>query len=191
MKTSLFSSTVGDIAANLAFINNYSATTNPGASNDTTQGYQVGSVWINVSSGAIFTCIVATAAAAVWDSGGVIAPSQATPTAKTVSATLTAAELLAGIITVTQGSGAPSAQQLPSGTAIQTALTANYPVNGYFDFSVINLGGASEVASITVNTDVTIVGNAAIPVPATGAQSSGRFRCRKTADHVFVVYRIA
>ena len=60
-----------------------------------------------------------------------------------------------------------------------------------FDFSVINLGGASEVASITVNTDVTIVGNAAIPVPATGVQSSGLFRARKTADHVFVVYRIA
>lgn len=116
---------------------------------------------------------------------------QAAPTAKTVSATLTAAELLAGIITVTQGAGAPSAQQLPTGTAIQAALPSDFAVGDSFDFSVINLGAASEVASITVNTDVTIVGYATIDVAAATASGSGRFRCRKTADHVFVVYRIA
>jgi hypothetical protein len=116
---------------------------------------------------------------------------QGAPAAKTVSATLTAAELLSGIITVTQGAGAPSAQQAPTGTAIQAALPSDFAAGDSFDISIINLGGASEVASLTVNTDVTIVGNAAIPVPATGVQSSGMFRFRKTADHVFVAYRIA
>lgn len=116
---------------------------------------------------------------------------QAAPTAKTVSATLTAAELLAGIITVTQGAGAASNQQVPTGTAIQDALPIDFAVGDSFDVSVINLGAASEVAALTVNTDVTIVGNAAIPIAATGVQSSGLFRFRKTADHVFVAYRIA
>lgn len=122
---------------------------------------------------------------------GLLAIGQGAPAAKTTSGLLTAANVLAGIITVTQGAGAPSAQQMPTGTDLQAGLPANFAIGDAFDFSVINLGGASEVASITVNTDVTIVGNAAIPIPATGVQSSGRFRARKTADHVFVIYRIA
>lgn len=122
---------------------------------------------------------------------GLLSQRQGAPAAKTTSATLTAAEVLSGIITVTQGAGAASAQQMPTGTALQDALPADFAIGDSFDFSVINLGGASEVASITVNTDVTIVGNAVIPVPASNVQSSGRFRARKTADHVFVIYRIA
>ena len=268
MKTTLFSSVIGDIGVDLAFVNNLEATTDPTTSSDSSQGYQAGSTWINTTAKRSFTCVSAAVGAAQWNETGfsgtpgqVTAPAASTgtgaggdallqggaggstsgsggaskvtggagsggnanggstvltggaangsgvnggvrvesifirniaaPTAKTVSATLTAAELLALMITVTQGSGAPSAQQLPTGTAIQAALPGDFAVGDSFDFSVINLGGASEVASITVNTDVTIVGNAAIPVPATGVQSSGLFRARKTADHVFVVYRIA
>lgn len=121
---------------------------------------------------------------------GLVSKPQGAPTAKTVSATLTAAELLAGIITVTQGSGANSAQQVPTGTAIQAALPADFAAGDSFDVSIINLGGASETASLTVNTDVTIVGRATIDVAAATASGSGIFRFRKTADHVFVVYRI-
>lgn len=121
---------------------------------------------------------------------GLLIRSQGAPAAKTVSATLTAAELTSGIITVTQGAGAASAQQSPTGTAILAGLPADFAVGDSFDVSIINLGAASEVASLTVNTDVTIVGNAAIPVPATGVQSTGVFRFRMTAAHVFVAYRI-
>jgi len=266
MKTSLFSSVIGDVAINLALINNPTATTDPGVNDDVSAGYTAGSTWVNVTGSRVWTCVSNADGAAVWvqsgqAAGDVIAPdastptgngsaalvrggaggttsgdggpsqvtggaatagngnggsvvltpgakngsginggirneglvirSQGAPTAKTVSATLTAAELLAGIITVAQGAGAPSAQQVPTGTAIQAGLPADFAVGDSFDVSVINLGGASEVASITVNTDVTIVGNAALPVPATGVQSSGMFRFRKTADHVFVAYRIA
>lgn len=113
------------------------------------------------------------------------------PTAKTTSATLTAAEVLTGIITVTQGAGANSAQQMPTGTDLQAALPADFAVGDSFDFSIINLGGASETATLTVNTDVTIVGRAVVDVAAATASGSGRFRVRKTGDHVFVVYRIS
>lgn len=242
-KATLFaSSNNSDLPVNFAAINKLDATVDPGASNDSSQGYEAGSIWVNVTGGRVWTCKSAAVGAAVWlasgaAAGSFIAPAgspatvtggvasatngdgssvvltggakngtgangavrvesllvraQGAPAAKTVSATLTAAELLSGIITVTQGAGAPSAQQVPTGTAIQDALPADFAIGDSFDVSVINLGGASEVASLTVNTDVTIVGNAAIPVPASGVQSSGMFRFRKTADHVFVAYRIA
>jgi hypothetical protein len=49
---------------------NFAATSNPTTSDDDVAGYAVGSVWINVSSGAVFTCVDATTNAAVWASGG-------------------------------------------------------------------------------------------------------------------------
>lgn len=117
--------------------------------------------------------------------------SQATPTAKTVSATLTAAELLARIITVNQGASGASNLQSPTGTAIQNALPGDFAVGDSFDVHIINISSnAAEIASLTVNTDVTIVGTAAVAAIAAGVASQGTFRFRKSADHVFVAYRI-
>ena len=242
-KATLFaSSNNSDIPVDFAAVNKLDATVDPGVSDDSSQGYEAGSIWVNVTGSRVWTCKSAAVGAAVWlasgaAAGSFIAPAgspatvtggaatetdgdgssvvltggakdgtgaagvvrveslltrtQGAPAAKMVSATLTAAELLSGIITVTQGAGAASNQQVPTGTAIQDALPADFAIGDSFDVSVINLGGASEVASLTVNTDVTIVGNAAIPVPASNVQSSGLFRFRKTADHVFIAYRIA
>ncbi len=120
---------------------------------------------------------------------GILLRTQAVPAAKTTSATLTVAELLSGIITVTNSTA--SAQQSPTGTAIQNALPSDLAVGDSFDVSIINLGSSTGVATLTVNTDVTIVGNAAVPVPTVGTESSAIFRFRKSADHVFVAYRIA
>ncbi len=117
--------------------------------------------------------------------------SQGAPAAKTTSATLTAAELLSGIVTVHQGAAGASNQQVPTGTAIQTALPAGFAVGDSFEVTFINISSnAAEIASLTVNTDVTIVGTAAIAAIAAGANSQGTFRFRKTADHVFVAYRV-
>lgn len=123
---------------------------------------------------------------------GLIVRQQGAPNAQTVSALLTAANILTGIVTVLQGAAGASALQMPTGTAIQNALPADFGTNDSFDFSVINLSAVSaESASITVNTDVTIVGSAAIPAQASNVQSQGLFRVRKTGNHVFVVYRMA
>lgn len=113
------------------------------------------------------------------------------PAAKTTSGLLTGAEVAAGMITVTQGGGANSAQQLPTGTNLQNALPADFAVGDSIDLAVINLGGASETATLTVNTDITIVGRAIVDVAAATASGSGLFRIRKTADHVFVAYRVS
>ena len=46
--------------------NNFSATTDPTVNDDTADGYQVGSLWVNTTSDAAFICVDATNGAAVW-----------------------------------------------------------------------------------------------------------------------------
>lgn len=117
---------------------------------------------------------------------------QAAPAAKTVTAGITAAELVAGLITTT-GVTAPSIHQLPTGTEIDAAIPG-IATGDAFDFTIINTGtGASDDAIITVNTDVTIVGNPTVGAltDATIISGSGRFRARRSAANTYVVYRMA
>ena len=51
-------------------LNNFSATTIPSVTNDSSAGYSVGSVWINVNTDKAYTCVDATAGAAVWNEAG-------------------------------------------------------------------------------------------------------------------------
>lgn len=117
---------------------------------------------------------------------------QGVPAAKTVTAAITAAELVAGLITTT-GVTAPSVHQLPTGTLIDAELPG-IATGDSFDFYIINTGtGASDDATITVNTDVTIVGNPTIGslTDATIIEGSAHFRARRSAANTYVVYRLA
>ncbi|MFA6400865.1 MAG: hypothetical protein WCX31_04460 [Salinivirgaceae bacterium] len=49
-----------------AIQNNYVATTAPAATNDNTEGYVVGSRWIDVTNDNIYDCVDATTDAAIW-----------------------------------------------------------------------------------------------------------------------------
>ncbi len=53
-------------AAPAPALNNLAATAAPGASDDSGDGYGIGSVWINVTLDVAYQCVDATAAAAVW-----------------------------------------------------------------------------------------------------------------------------
>jgi hypothetical protein len=117
---------------------------------------------------------------------------QGAPAAKTVTAGITAAELVGGLITTT-GVSAPSLHQLPTGTEIDAVLPG-VATGDSFDFSIINTGtGASDDATIQVNTDVTIVGNPTMGAltDATIISGSGRFRARRSGTNTYVVYRLA
>lgn len=272
-KLTIWDPSVGERPANLALTNNFAAITNPGVSNDSSQGYTPGSEWINTVTNEAFKCTANAVGAAVWElmttgsstPGQLVAPAASTvtgagsaalvkggaggstsgsggtatvsggagtagnanggdlsltggakngsgvdgavrlgaagqtvfinqgaPTAKTTSATLTAAEVLAGIITVAQGGGAASAQQLPAAAALDTALPTSVAGDA-FDFSVINISTvAAESASLTTNTNLTLVGDMDILAnSAATTKSAGRFRARKTAAGAWTIYRLS
>ena len=111
----------------------------------------------------------------------VILSVQSAPIAKTAAATLTPAELANGIITYT---GAAVALTLPLGTDLDAAFPS-MKVNSCFDVFIINTG-ATNAATVTANTGVTLVGTAAV-----SAATSCNWRVRKTADATYVAYRIA
>lgn len=124
---------------------------------------------------------------------GFILQAQPTPTAKTVSATLTAAELQTGILTVNQAAGGASTLTMPLGTDLEAAMPPEVAANDSFDFAIVNISTVdAEDATLAANTGVTLVGNVTIEAnSATTKISSGLFRCRRTAANTFVVYRIS
>lgn len=108
--------------------------------------------------------------------------SQATPIAKTAPGTLTVAELLTGIITY---SGVTATLTMPTGSDLDSGLLASLPVNGAFEFAIINLGTTN--CTLGAATGVTVVGSAVVQQ---GSPSSGTFRVRKTATATYIVYRV-
>lgn len=146
-----------------------------------------GSVIINVGAAN------GTGAAGTMLVRGRVSFRQTAETAKTVSATLTAAEILAGIITVNQGAGAASALQLPTAAAMDAALP-DFTTNDSFRVSIINTSTvAAESASVTTNTGWTLVGGTDFPAySASGSLNSfGGFVLRKTGASAWTAYRVA
>jgi len=123
---------------------------------------------------------------------GVKLVAQGTPTAKTVSATLTAAEVMAGIITVNQGAAGASALTMPLATAMDTAMP-DAAAGDAFDFSLINISTTdAEDATLITNTGWTLVGNMEVQAAsALTLNTSGRFRARKTGTGAWSLYRVS
>lgn len=120
---------------------------------------------------------------------------QGTPPAKTVTTTLTAVEVLTGLLTGQQGGAAAAIYTMPLGTALEAAMAALYPflaVNDSFDFVIVNISVvAAETVTLAGNTGVTTVGKMLVPAIAAGvSDSSAIFRLVRTAPATFVVYRI-
>lgn len=127
---------------------------------------------------------VGLAGASIWRTLGAN-QTQGTPTAKTADATLTIAELLTKIVTVTSASAV--ALTLPTGTLTDAGvMSGNLTVGQSFDWSVINLGSASGATTMTAGTGHTYVGAAVVAIA-----TSATFRTRKTAANTYVTYRIA
>lgn len=123
---------------------------------------------------------------------GTVFLQQGAPTAKTQAATLTAAELLSGIITTNAADDAADDYTLPTAADLDTALPAAVAGTA-FDFSLINIGtNANEDATIVTADGWTLVGEMTVESnDADRARSSGRFRARKTAAGAWTLYRIA
>lgn len=114
---------------------------------------------------------------------------QGAPTTATTTATLTAAQILGGLLVGTAGTGAAN-YTLPTVALLEAALTNAVKVNGTFDFTIINLGTSSGIITVVVGTGWTLVGMVTIPI-TTNAGSSATFRCRKTGTGAWTAYRIS
>jgi len=109
--------------------------------------------------------------------------SQPTPTALTATATLTIANLLTSIITVT--SAVSVTLTLPTGTLTDAgAVSGGLPTNSGFDWCVINLGSSVGAILMTGDTGHTFVGNTVVAI-----STSAAFRTVKTATNTYVTYR--
>lgn len=106
---------------------------------------------------------------------------QAAPGTLNATGTLTAALIQGGI--VTSSTAAAVTATLDTGAIMDAALTM--AVDDSFDWTAINTGG-SNAFTVTASTGHTIVGTAAV-----SANTSGRFRTRKSAASTFVTYRLS
>lgn len=105
---------------------------------------------------------------------------QGAPASKAAAATLTAAELLGGLIEYT---GAADNLTLPLGVLVETAVSG-LAADRAFEFSVVNTG--SGTATLVTALGLTLVGAMTV-----AAGESGMFRVRRTAANTFTVYRVA
>ncbi len=105
---------------------------------------------------------------------------QGAPATLNATGTLTAAQLLTGLITST--SVAAVAATLPTGTLMDAA--SEFAVDEAFEWAIINTGPST--FTVLAGTDHTIVGVAAV-----ATVTSVQWRTRKTAANTFVSYRIS
>ena len=110
----------------------------------------------------------------------------AEPQTATSTATLTAAQILGGVL-VANPSTSAATYTLPTAALIDAALP-NATVGSTFDLAIVNLGTSSGAVTLSMGTGVTNGGNAAVAVAVT---SSALFRFRKTAEGAYTVYKIA
>ncbi len=120
---------------------------------------------------------------------------QAAPGTMTTTRALTAAEVLGGIMAATHAGGAATINvQCPTGTALKAAM-GTVAAGDSIELVIINIGtaAAADTYTLTVNTDVTIVGNPIVQGNHSSILSTntGRFRFRWTTGTTFVAYRIA
>lgn len=126
---------------------------------------------------------------------GVVVKTQSAPATATVAATLTAAQLLTGILNATPtATGATAVYTLPTGALMDAAV--NFAVNDSFDWTLINNAlAALDTITLTGSTGHTVVGGPIVQSlnATTGGVTgySAVFRTRKTATDTFVSYRVS
>jgi hypothetical protein len=121
--------------------------------------------------------------------------SQGAPTAETGAATISAADIASGIVTLTQSTGGTVALTLDTGTAMDAGFPL-VPVDGYVDWTLINLSAAAaDTGTVTAASGHTVVGTM---VCQSAHSTTGlihgnalRLRSRRTAANTWVTYRLA
>jgi hypothetical protein len=113
----------------------------------------------------------------------------AVPLSQAGTATLSAAQVTAGILIVGSGATAAQTYTLPATSTIESSVSSA-KIGSTFDLNVINIGTSSGTAALAMGTGTgfTDGGNAAV---VTAITASALFRFRKTADLAWTVYKVA
>lgn len=110
------------------------------------------------------------------------------PVEVTTAATLTAAQVLNGLILANSGITASVNYTLPTVADLEATLSNSDKVGTSFTFRLVNLGTSSGTAVVVTNTGWTISGSLTMTIPVTtGAQ----FVARKSAAGAWTLYRVA
>lgn len=154
------------------FAHNLSATTNPGATNDVTQGYSAGSIWVNVTAGLVWFCTAGTVSAANW----ALASSSSTSSQmsrQALSNTTIPASVISGQSDVTFINTATIPGTLTTRTAAQLLADAPGAVFGAgYNLRVCN--GGLFAMTLAPGTGVSFAGSAVIQ-PGTYVDFIGTF----------------
>jgi hypothetical protein len=111
------------------------------------------------------------------------------PVAVTTAATLTAAQVLNGLILANSGITAASVTYtLPTVADLELTLSNSDKVGTAFSFRLVNLGTSSGTAIIATNTGWTITGSLTMTVPVT---TGAFFIARKSGAGAWTLYRAA
>ena len=102
----------------------------------------------------------------------------------TATATLTVAQITAGILSANPSTSAAS-YTLPTGTLIDATLT-NAKIGSTFDLVIVNLGTSSGAITLVAGTGITLAGSATIAV-----STSAQIRLVRTDTATWTSYRIA
>jgi hypothetical protein len=113
---------------------------------------------------------------------------QGTPATATDTATLTVAQVLAGIILATPTAAAN--YTLPTGADLEAAMPTDIATGDSFDLTIINLGGSGDDITILTGVGITVTGGGSVVVTV-AAPAQGTFTFRRTGSGTFQMYRRA
>ena len=109
------------------------------------------------------------------------------PISVTATATLTAAQVVNGLILANSGVTTAQTYTLPTVALLEANLSNSDKIGTSFTFSVVNLGTSSGTAIIAAGTGWTVSGSLTMTIPvSTGAA----FVARKSAEGAWTLYRV-
>jgi hypothetical protein len=109
------------------------------------------------------------------------------PVSVTATATLTAAQVLNGVILANSGVTTTQTYTLPTVAQLEAVLSNSDKVGTSFLFRVVNLGTSTATAVIAAGTGWTVSGSLTMTIPIT---TGAAFIARKSADGAWTLYRV-
>lgn len=173
-------------------LNNLTATTDPGATNDNTQDYGPGSIWLNTTLSRLWSCVSAATGAAVWvsETGGGVSSPAVTAFNGGGQASATALTQQVNRVTTTVATAPPyDSVKLPAATAGAMVIVVNATNNPIqvFGNGTDTINAAAAATGITQppnSIDIYVCSAAGLWNAEVGVGFSGSFFTELSQDNI-------